>query len=117
MVKSELYDLNLLFQALADPTRRSLINMLSGKTMTVSELAEPFEMSLAAVSKHLKVLERAKLIQRKKQGSHYYMSFNAEAMMLADQWLGQYRGFWDDHLESLRVFLEQSEYINNESND
>ncbi len=69
MVKSESIQLDLIFHALSDGTRRSILRGITKRQKTVGEIAKPFEMSLAAVSKHLKVLEKAKLIERKKEGS------------------------------------------------
>ena len=105
------YDLNLIFHALADPTRRSIVARLSEQSLTVSAIAQPFQISLAAISKHLKVLEKARLIQRRKQGSYYYFSFNAEALQTTEQWLAQYQRFWSDQLNSLKHHLEQEESI------
>ena len=66
-------DLNKIFHALADPTRREIIHMMAQKERTVSELAEPFDMSLAAISKHIKVLERAHLVERRVTGKNAYL--------------------------------------------
>lgn len=71
------------------------------------ELAKPFHMSLAAVSKHLKVLERAKLIQREKRGSFSHVQLNAEALRNAQQWIDEYRKFWEMRLDSLKDYLEK----------
>jgi DNA-binding transcriptional ArsR family regulator len=101
--------LDLVFQALADATRRSIIERIAGQSLTVSEIAKPFRMSLAAVSKHLKVLERAGLINRQKQGTAYHMSLNAEALMTAEEWLGHYRQFWNERLDALQNLLEKEQ--------
>lgn len=101
--------LDLVFHALADATRRSIIKRIAGKSLTVSEIAKPFRMSLAAVSKHLKVLERAGLINRLKQGTTYQMSLNAEALMSAGQWLAYYQQFWDQRLDALQQLLEKEQ--------
>lgn len=107
MVESATYDLNRVFQALADSTRRDIIDRLSGRRMTITEIARPFRISLAAVSKHLKVLERAGLIHRKIQGSTHLVSLNAEALLSADEWLAHYQQFWELQLESLKRTLEK----------
>jgi DNA-binding transcriptional ArsR family regulator len=99
--------LDLVFHALADATRRSIIKRIAGKSLTVSEIAKPFRMSLAAVSKHLKVLERAGLIHRQKQGTAYHMTLNAEALMSAEEWLAHYRQFWEQRLDALQSLLEK----------
>lgn len=109
MVESMTYDLNLIFQALGDPTRRAILKHLSSNENFVSELAEHFEMSLAAVSKHIKVLERARLVKRRKEGSFYYFKINGEAMMTADQWIEHYRVFWQGSLDSLKNYIESEE--------
>lgn len=74
----------------------------------VTELAKPFKMSLAAVPKHLEVLEKAGLINRRKQGREHYMSFNHEALLSADKWISLYRTFWEDRLDSLEEYLSQN---------
>src|SRR5262249_13385905 len=105
MVESSAYSLDLIFQALADPTRRAILKSVSRRERTVTELAKPFRMSLAAVSKHLKTLGRAKLINRRKRGSFYYVSLNAEALMTAEQWIAHYEKFWKARLDSLSRVL------------
>lgn len=107
MVKSKGYSLDLIFQALADPTRRAILKNLSRRERAVSEVAEPFEMSLVAVSKHIKVLERAGLVHRRWAGNFSYLSLNAQAMLTADQWIEYYRKFWEARLDSLQDFLEK----------
>jgi DNA-binding transcriptional ArsR family regulator len=109
MVELTANSLDLLFHALADGTRRSIIERVARQPLTVSEIAKPFRMSLAAVSKHLKVLERAGLIHREKLGTAYRMSFNPEALMNADEWLAHYRQFWNERLDALQQLLEEKE--------
>lgn len=101
------YDLDLVFHALADSTRRDIINRIAQQRLSISEVAKPFRISLAAVSKHLKVLERAGLINRQRQGSTHFVSLNAEALLTADQWLAHYQQFWDVRLEALKQTLER----------
>src|SRR5262249_13424285 len=107
MVESSVYSLDLIFQALADPTRRAILKSVSRRERSVTELAKPFRMSLAAVSKHLKTLDRAKLITRTKRGSFYYVSLNPEALMNAEQWIAHYQKFWESRLGSLSRMLEK----------
>ena len=83
------------------------MNKVSSRERTVSELAKPFRMSLAAVSKHLKILDRARLIKRTKRGSFYYVRLNPEALMTAEQWLARYQKFWEGRLDSLSKMLEK----------
>ncbi|MCI0570874.1 MAG: metalloregulator ArsR/SmtB family transcription factor [Myxococcaceae bacterium] len=98
--------LDRVFHALADPTRRALLGMVSQRERTVTELAQPFAISLAAVSKHLKVLEAAHLIQRRWEGRVARCRLNAEALRTADEWLGHYRHFWEVRLDSLEQLLK-----------
>lgn len=109
MVKSHRYDLDLVFHALADPTRRGILRDLTRRERTVSELARPYRMSLVGVSKHLKVLERARLIERRKDGSFHFMRLNPAALRSADEWLRHYERFWNDRLDALTHLLEQEE--------
>jgi DNA-binding transcriptional ArsR family regulator len=99
--------LDLVFHALSDSTRRAILQAVSRGERTVGELAGPFRMSLAAVSKHLKVLERARLVRRRKQGSFYLISLDAEALMGAEQWMSHYRQFWGERLAVLKDSLEK----------
>ena len=101
--------LDAVFQALADPTRRSILRTLSKQGRTVGELAGPFDMSLAAVSKHLKVLERADLILRERQGSFQCISVNPGPMKQAHRWLSHYEKFWGERLDALAAHLESPE--------
>jgi DNA-binding transcriptional ArsR family regulator len=106
MVKSNTLQLDRVFHALSDSTRRAILRNISKQEKTVGEIADPFRMSLAAISKHLKVLERAKLIKRRKQGSFQLVALNVQALSNADQWLAFYRQFWVDRLDSLQELLE-----------
>jgi DNA-binding transcriptional ArsR family regulator len=101
--------LDKVFQALSDSTRRSILRRISRRELTVSEIAGPYDLTFAAVSKHLKVLEQASLIGRRKDGSFQMISLNPGAMKSADQWLRFYRQFWADRLSSLKDLLEEKE--------
>src|SRR5687768_15649718 len=104
MVKSQIAGsqrLDAVFHALADPTRRSILRRVANEAKTVGEIADPFAMSLAAVSKHLKVLERADLIVREKSGSFQMVRANPGSMRQAHEWLGYYERFWGERLETL----------------
>ena len=94
------------FAALADPTRRAIIARLALGETSVSELAEPFEMSLPAVSKHLKVLERAGLITRSREAQWRPCRIEAAALKDVDDWLDRYRRFWDERLDRLDDYLQ-----------
>lgn len=93
------------FAALADPTRRTILARLSRGEATVTELAEPFEMSLPAVSKHLKVLERAGLIARGRRAQSRPCQLEAAPLREAADWVGQYRRFWQQSFDSLDEYL------------
>jgi DNA-binding transcriptional ArsR family regulator len=94
-------ELDLVFSALADPTRRAIVVRLSAGEASVSELARPFDVSLPAITKHLAVLERAGLLEHQKEGRVRHCRLVAAPMKTADDWLGSYRRFWDDRLDSL----------------
>ena len=93
------------FSALADPTRRAILARLIAGEASVTELAEPFEMSLPAVSKHLKVLERAGLIARGREAQWRPCRLQAAALKDVDDWLERYRRFWDESLDRLDDYL------------
>jgi len=96
------------FAALADPTRRAIIARLATGEATVNELAAPFEISLPAISRHLKVLERAALISRMREGQHRRCRLNAAALRDATEWLEFYRRFWTDSFDRLAAHLQRT---------
>jgi DNA-binding transcriptional ArsR family regulator len=93
------------FSALADPTRRAILSRLAQGETSVLELAKPFEMSLPAVSKHLKVLEHAGLITRGREAQWRPCKLKPEALKTVDGWLEHYRHFWDEPLDRLEDYL------------
>ena len=95
------------FAALADPTRRAILARLSEGEATVNELAEPFPITLQAVSKHLKVLERAGLIARGRSAQLRPSRLQGEALKEAADWLADYRGFWEDRFDRLDEHLRR----------
>ena len=95
------------FAALADPTRRAILARLSSGEASVTELAEPFRMSLPAVSKHLKVLERAGLIARGREAQWRPCRLEARPLKRAVDWLEQYRRFWEESLDRLDDYLQE----------
>jgi DNA-binding transcriptional ArsR family regulator len=101
--------LSAIFAALADPTRRAILERLANDGASVTELAEPFHMSLPAVSKHLRVLERAGLLQRRVDGRTHRIGLATEPLREAARWLEEHRKFWEPRLDRLVAYLEQPE--------
>lgn len=104
--------LNDVFSVLSDPTRREIIKQLAQGEMTVMKLAEPFEMSLPAISKHLKVLEKAGLVSQRKEGRYRYYYLNPTSLDQASIWLEDLKQYWTSQLSRLERFLN-----NNPNND
>ena len=94
------------FSALADPTRRAILARLSAGEASVQDLAKPFKMTLPAVSKHLKVLEKAKLIRRSKTAQWRPCYLVAEPLKEASDWMEQYRKFWEESFDRLDAYLK-----------
>ena len=94
------------FAALADPTRRAILARLSRGEATVNEIAEPFDMSLPAVSRHLQVLERAGLISRSREAQWRPARLEAKPLAAASQWIGDYKAFWESSFDALATHLE-----------
>ncbi len=109
MVKFHGDPLSTVFSALADPTRRAILARLALGETTVSELAKPFDMSLPAVSKHLKVLERAGLLARARQGRVHRCQLDGRTMREAADWIEHYRVFWEGQIDALAAYLERSD--------
>ena len=97
------------FNALADPTRRAVLDLLRAGTRPAGEIARAFPISRPAISKHLKILRRAHLVDEHRQGRHRFYQLNPEPLKTVDSWLDEYRRFWTANLESLKSFVE-SEY-------
>jgi DNA-binding transcriptional ArsR family regulator len=96
------------FSALADPTRRRILESLSRQQKRVTDLAEPFAMSLPAVSKHLRVLEDAGLLKRRRFGREHHLEVEPAPMRDAQRWIEHYRKFWEGSLDSLANYLEKT---------
>ena len=94
------------FSALSDPTRRAIISKLADGELPILEIASPFDMSLPAVTKHIRVLEKAGLVIRRKKGRVRYCRLNAKPLRDAAQWLVFYQQFWNAKLDSLANLLE-----------
>lgn len=99
--------LSVTFAALADPTRRAILARLAKGEATVNEIAEPFDMSLPAISKHLKVLERAQLITRSREAQWRPCRLEAEPLKEASDWIAQYRQFWEESFDRLDEYLQE----------
>lgn len=101
--------LDRVFHALGDPTRRAMLRHLAQQERTVSELAEPFSMSLAAASKHVKTLENAGLVRRTVRGRTHYCRLNPQPLSDADDWLRPYERLWTQRLKALEELLRHPE--------
>ena len=111
MVKYKEPVLDRVFSALADPTRRGVLESLAGGSQAVSELAAPHGMSLPGFMKHLRVLEGAGLIAREKEGRVVSCELSAAPMKTASAWMSRYEKFWSDKLDSLARYLYQQEEL------
>jgi DNA-binding transcriptional ArsR family regulator len=107
MVKYSQTTLDATFAALADPTRRAILSRLTTGELTVTELAAPFHVSLPAISKHLRVLERARLLVREKDGRIRRCHLSARPLRDADRWMARYRRFWEASFRRLDAVLEE----------
>ena len=108
MVKYHPKMLNRTFAALADPTRRRILAHLARGDRCVTDLARPHAMSLPAVSKHLRVLEKAGLLRRRRYGRVHQLKLEAKPMQQAIGWIEEYRKFWDGSLDRLAAYLERT---------
>jgi DNA-binding transcriptional ArsR family regulator len=108
MVKYSTRRLNQTFAALADPTRRRILAHLARGDRCVTHLARPHAMSLPAVSKHLRVLEKAGLLRRRRYGRVHEMQLDAKPLREAAQWVEEYRKFWEGSLDRLAMYLEKT---------
>lgn len=108
MVKDYKFQLNNIFHSLADPTRRKILERLKEKSLTVSEIAKPYRVSLVAISKHLKVLERSKLIRRQKMGREHMIRLHPQPLRDAHKYIENYKKDWSRQLDALEKFLERN---------
>ena len=106
MVEHDASQLDAVFHALADGTRRRMLRSLGARPRSVGELAAPFRISLAAASKHIKVLERAGLVTRQIQGRTHLCHLRSEALAAGQEWLRHYEQFWNQRLDALEAALE-----------
>lgn len=95
------------FQAIADPTRRAILTLVALQAMTPNAIAEHFDSSRQAVSKHLKILAECQLLRQEQQGREIYYHFNPKKMKEVDQWLSQFRSQWESRFNQLDTVLNQ----------
>ena len=99
--------LDTIFHSLADPIRRDILHRVMECELSVGELVEKYEVSFAAISKHLKVLEKANLIHKRKEGQKYMVTLAPEALAEADRYLEQYRQMWESRYDKLEIMLKE----------
>jgi DNA-binding transcriptional ArsR family regulator len=104
--RSVTYSTEAAFHALADPTRRAVLDLLRKGIQPAGKIAEAFPVSRPAISKHLRLLRRAHLVQEKREGRHRLYQLNPEPLKAVDSWLQQYRVFWQASLTNLKTFVE-----------
>lgn len=117
MVKQRVVGLDAVFFALSDPTRRAMLARLAEGGARVTELAEPFDVSLPAISKHLRVLERAGLLKQTRDGRVRNCSLLVEPMKDAAEWIERYRIFWERQFDALREFVEPMQRMKEKEED
>ena len=93
------------FQAIADPTRREIINLIAHKSLNLNSVAENFDVSRPAISKHIKILTECKLVKQEQTGREIYYHFNALKMKEVDKWLEPFRALWEDRFSNLDILL------------
>jgi DNA-binding transcriptional ArsR family regulator len=104
--RSVTYSTEATFNALADPTRRAVLDLLRRGSQPAGKIAAAFPVSRPAISKHLRLLRRARLVHERREGRHRWYQLNPEPLKAVDSWLEQYRVFWHANLTSLKAFVE-----------
>jgi DNA-binding transcriptional ArsR family regulator len=104
--RSVTYSAEAAFHALADPTRRALLDLLRQGSQPAGQIASAFPISRPAISKHLRLLRRAHLVDERREGRHRFYHLNPEPLRAVDSWLDQYRVFWSQSLVNLKTFVE-----------
>lgn len=99
---------DLVFKAISDPTRREILNLLSGGRQAVGEIAQNFRSSRPAISKHLRLLRSAGLVVSRKEGTANICELNARPLRSVEEWLQSYRAFWNENLRNLKRFVEEN---------
>ncbi|MDI5935720.1 ArsR/SmtB family transcription factor [Halomonas kalidii] len=117
MVEQQTIVLDRVFHALADPTRRAMLKRLASGERRIGELASPFSMSLAAASKHVRVLEQAGLIRRRVEGRAHLCRLNPDPLAAADEWLHFYERFWSERLDALEEALKAEDASEGDHHD
>lgn len=107
MVEHSGANLDRVFHALSDPTRRAIIGQLAGGERSIGQLAAPFDISFAAASKHVKVLETAGLVRRKVAGRNHFCSLQAAPLATAEAWIRHYERYWTQSLDRLEALIEE----------
>lgn len=101
--------LDTIFHSLADPTRRDILRRVATQEISVGELVNQYTVSFAAISKHLKVLEQARLIRKRKEGRKYMVALDVKALQEANNYLEQYRRIWQSRYDKLDILLKEGE--------
>jgi DNA-binding transcriptional ArsR family regulator len=101
--------LDSIFGSLADPTRRDILTRVARRDLSVGEIAKSYDLTFAAISKHLKVLERAQLIIKRRRGKEQIVTLAPDALAKADEYLEQYRQLWEERFDALSEVLEQEQ--------
>src|SRR6202021_3497586 len=104
--RSVTYSSEATFRALADPPRRAMLDLLRQGTQPAGQIARAFPVSRPAISKHLRLLRRAHLVQERREGRHRLYQLNPEPLKAVDSWLQQYRVFWQTSLTNLKIFVK-----------
>jgi DNA-binding transcriptional ArsR family regulator len=104
--RSATYPAEATFHALADPTRRAVLDLLRHGSLPAGRIAQAFPMTRPAISKHLRLLRRARLVREHREGRHRFYQLDAAPLMAVDSWLERYRSFWRSNLASLKSFVE-----------
>lgn len=111
MVKYHSHRLDVVFSALSDPNRRTLLERLRRRTSSVTQLADTFDISLPAVSKHLRILENAGLLVREKKGRVHRCHLQSKPLKDAAEWLDRYRRFWEERFDALDTYLRKTKKL------
>jgi DNA-binding transcriptional ArsR family regulator len=107
--RSVTYSQEAVFSALADPTRRSVLDLLRQGSLPAGRIAQVFPISRPAISKHLRLLRRAELVRQRREGRHRFYQLNPGPLKAVDSWLSEYRAFWQSGLANLKNFIESEQ--------